>query len=506
MARDAGVYWKYFSRKHHSPTLENIVEWVAATEEVPSKQKKPAFSQLPELKAKLAAEKTAGDFEIQQKYGQIYTGKREQRAAIKRWREQRRREIKQVHDKAWVQKENRDSAIKKIKDGYYWAKIDISKADYVNLFLPLKPCITFSREQGKFVKVQHQRAKTEKEMFQDVLDAVFVEIGDETQARVEAETYLVLELGLDPLKMDLAAPATTRGVEIENFEQLAYIKYTLETVQVPETVQSKSELETQWAKEVESQIKEAKEKFLQKEWLEDLKPARLDENFTAGRTESFDIYQIMEAWIRKRCHFIPREEKEALEQVMAVGQKEFLSEKQVVMPDKDIMVIAKEHWDTDDLKAKLKKFYSAFKDLEDKYSVFFWLLTIPVTKNFILNDDLLLQPKYEVQETVLQVEIMTHVYMHPELDKIKVDEYADEFLNSWIKLQSLKGADGDLEVYTQMLLQEFQQRAIDLIRDNYNLVGSWTMVRKMTAEVARMIEKSPPTFNFHSKLGAYVPN
>jgi hypothetical protein len=51
----------------------------------------------------------------------------------------------------------------------------------------------------------------------------------------------------------------------------------------------------------------------------------------------------MDAWVRKHSHFITREEKEALEQVIKVGRRAFLSEKPVVIPDKDIMVTAKEN-------------------------------------------------------------------------------------------------------------------------------------------------------------------
>jgi hypothetical protein len=58
---------------------------------------------------------------------------------------------------------------------------------------------------------------------------------------------------------------------------------------------------------------------------------------------------------------------------------------------------------------------------EQNYKIFYWLLTVPVVKDFISQgkDRLLLQPNYDVQETVLQVEIITHVCMNRELEKEK---------------------------------------------------------------------------------------
>ena len=343
-------------------------------------------------------------------------------------------------------------------------------------------------------------------MFHDVLDACFAESRDENQARVDAEIYLALELGLDPLKMDLAAQTTARGALIENFEQQAYCKYIWETLKVPDVEISEAELEARWTEEVAAEFEEARRRFSQKEWLENLKPARLDETLMANKPESFDIFQIMDAWVRKHCHFITREEKEALEQVIQIGRREFLSEKPVVISDKDIMLTAKEQWDEEDMKKRIEQFSITFKNLEQKYKIFYWLLTVPVVKDFISKgkDGLLLQPNYDVQETVLQVEIITHVCMHRELEKRKVEETADEFLNSWIRLQD--GDKQDLQEYRRLLLQEFSQLAIELIRSNYSLIGSWTKVRRMTAEVTRMTAMDPPNFNFHSKLREYLQN
>jgi hypothetical protein len=79
--------------------------------------------------------------------------------------------------------------------------------------------------------------------------------------------------------------------------------------------------------------------------------------------------------------------------------------------------------DRDDLQKRLEQCCSAFKAFEEKYKVFYWLLTVPVVKDFVSKstDGLLMQPNYDVHETVLQVEIITHVCVNHELEKRKVE-------------------------------------------------------------------------------------
>jgi len=127
---------------------------------------------------------------------------------------------------------------------------------------------------------------------------------------------------------------------------------------------------------------------------------------------------------------------------------------------------------------------------------------VDVSKDFISKNknSLVLQPKYDVLETVTQVEILIQVFMHPELDKCKVEEYTDEFLNSWIRLK-----DGlDLEAYDELLVKEFAEKAVGLVRDNYPLLGSWCKVRRMTLALMKMISDNPAKFDFQTKITSFL--
>jgi len=166
LARDAGVYWKYFCKKHHSPIMENMVEWASVTQVVPEKHKKPKFVHLPQFQSRLAAENFTQALAIEQKFGKIYLGKRERKEAIEGWRKEKRKEVNRLHQKAWNQKEKRDAAIQRIKDGYFRAQNKINKADYVNFFLALKSPTNSSLDPRMFQEEQVRRAKTEREMFQ----------------------------------------------------------------------------------------------------------------------------------------------------------------------------------------------------------------------------------------------------------------------------------------------------------------------------------------------------
>jgi len=202
------------------------------------------------------------------------------------------------------------------------------------------------------------------------LDAQYAESGDERAARRDAEVYLALDLGLNPLTLGVTTPATARGVRLADFEELAYSREKLETVKVPKKEKSKAELEREWSAEIKVQFQEELKKFLEKEWLEDLKPARVEESLEIEKPETFDVFQVTEAWVKKRCHFVSREEKEALQSVRKICMDAFLSLKPEEKVERDRMLVQMEKWQLEDLQQQRQEFCQLYADLENRYNVY----------------------------------------------------------------------------------------------------------------------------------------
>jgi hypothetical protein len=105
-----------------------------------------------------------------------------------------------------------------------------------------------------------------------------------------------------------------------------------------------------------------------------------------------------------------------------------------------------------------------------------------------------------VQETVLQAEMLTHVYMNPELRMERVETCADELLNSWLRLRDAEVRVRSVATYKELLVREFEGKAIALLREHRPLLGTWAKVRRAAAAVAKMAAASPPKFGLSKRL------
>ncbi|CAB3359519.1 Hypothetical predicted protein [Cloeon dipterum] len=499
-ARDACIYWKYFSKKFHSPVMNNMLEWADVTRFVPPKSIKPTFADLPKFKECLASMCRSEEERIWKQFGIIYLSKWEQAEEIHKNREMKRRHFQVLHERAWKQKEARDQAIQRVKDKYYWAKNKIDRAEYATFFVtPARQKIpTFNSETHKAHLIS--RRKTLQEVFQDLMDWHYAEGGNEENARVEAEMCLALkDQCLNMREIDLTVPATARGVSDPDFDQKAFGEEVEDRVILPKRVEALEEIQARWSDALEANLKSGKERFLAKDELEESKPARVDQE--RPNDDGFDVFQVMEAWARKYCGEVDLQTREALVGTRSLGRKDLGMDRPVLEQEEDSMLLQAETWKQEELNRRKDEFMEKFKCLEEQYKVFCWLPTVDIVKDFICKENLLLEPKYDVQETVTQVAILTFIYLNEGMSKEKVEEYADEFLNSWIRLQDQKSIPSQLH---GLLMREFLEQAIALTRDNYPLLGTWQKVRQISLAILNTTADPNTRFNFHTRLRSTI--
>ncbi|XP_059486236.1 uncharacterized protein LOC132202924 isoform X2 [Neocloeon triangulifer] len=452
LAVDVAIRWLYLSKKFKSPVAENMVEWRRATCQ---DRRSVKFCELAEFRAREAAIAEAQRRRTEQRLGHVYLQKRRLRRQVEAARQQIRADLQILHARALQQKEARDAAVRKVRLKFRQAEcLPTDRAHFANF--------PFARSRRPCplpgIRVQDEKFQ---EMFKCALNFHYGEGGDEDKSRAEAEMGLTLRhRDLNVTKIDLSIPAAFAEPE------------------------EKSEGRMDEKEEKSGHFEREKVDFLAWSRLEDLKPARVEEASGSKVLEAFDVFHVMDAWLKKHLSssVAKPEERQHLLEVRAAGEATFGGERSPPEVICDPMVVRVMEWKQQAVEEGQRRLVEAVKRLEDKYRVFCWTSNLREARGSV----------------TFQVEIIALVLLNPGLCREQVEEDADEFLDTWLPLQK-EGTD-DLE---KVLLAELETKGAALIKNRYQLLGSWATIRRMTAALHRSIHTKDQRFGFHKQMTTF---